>query len=83
MPYTTYKPTSPGRRLMSVSSFEEITRSRPERSLLAKKISKAGRNNQGRITVAAPWRRRQAPLPHHRLQAQQARRAGEGLLDRV
>jgi large subunit ribosomal protein L2 len=45
-----YKPTSPGRRLMSVSSFEEITRSRPERSLIAKKMSKAGRNNQGRIT---------------------------------
>ncbi len=45
-----YKPTSPGRRLMSVSSFEEITRSRPERSLITKKISKAGRNNQGRIT---------------------------------
>ncbi len=50
MPIRTYKPTSPGRRLMSVSTFEEITRSRPERSLLAKKVSKAGRNNQGRIT---------------------------------
>ncbi|HEU0028818.1 MAG TPA: 50S ribosomal protein L2 [Ktedonobacterales bacterium] len=50
MAVRTYKPTSPGRRLMSVSSFEEITRSRPERSLLAKKVSKAGRNNQGRIT---------------------------------
>jgi large subunit ribosomal protein L2 len=50
MAVKTYKPTSPGRRLMSVSSFEEITRSRPERSLLAKKVSKAGRNNQGRIT---------------------------------
>jgi large subunit ribosomal protein L2 len=50
MPVKTYKPTSPGRRLMSVSTFEEITRSRPERSLLAKKVSKAGRNNQGRIT---------------------------------
>src|SRR5512146_610817 len=50
MAVKTYKPTSPGRRLMSVSSFEEITRSRPERSLLAKKTSKAGRNNQGRIT---------------------------------
>ena len=51
MAVKTYKPTSPGRRLMSVSSFEEITRSRPERSLLAKKVSKAGRNNQGRITA--------------------------------
>src|SRR5215467_6237550 len=50
MPVRTYRPTSPGRRGMSVSTFEEITRSKPERSLLAKKISKAGRNNQGRIT---------------------------------
>ncbi len=50
MPIRNYKPTSPGRRGMSVSSFEEITRSKPERSLLRKQISKAGRNNQGRIT---------------------------------
>jgi large subunit ribosomal protein L2 len=51
MPIRTYKPTSPGRRGMSVSTFEEITRSRPERSLVEKKVSKAGRNNQGRISV--------------------------------
>ncbi len=50
MPIRAYKPTSPGRRGMTVSSFEEITRSRPERSLVTKKVSKAGRNNQGRIT---------------------------------
>jgi large subunit ribosomal protein L2 len=36
---------------MSVSTFEEITRSKPERSLLEPKKSKAGRNNQGKITV--------------------------------
>lgn len=46
-----YKPTSAGRRGMSVSTFEEITRSEPERSLLAPLKQKAGRNNQGRITV--------------------------------
>ncbi|HEU5438827.1 MAG TPA: 50S ribosomal protein L2 [Ktedonobacterales bacterium] len=51
MPIRTYKPTSPGRRGMSVSTFSEITRSKPERSLVQKKISKAGRNNQGRITA--------------------------------
>ncbi len=50
MPIRIYRPTSPGRRGMSVSSFEEITRSKPERSLIEKKNSKAGRNNQGRIT---------------------------------
>ncbi len=51
MPIRIYRPTSPGRRGMSVSTFEEITRSKPERSLIEKKTSKAGRNNQGRITA--------------------------------
>ena len=51
MPIRTYRPTSPGRRGMSVSTFEEITRSQPERSLIEKKNSKAGRNNQGHITA--------------------------------
>ena len=50
MPVRIYKPTSPGRRGMSVSTFEEVTRTRPERSLLEKKTSTAGRNNQGRMT---------------------------------
>jgi len=46
-----YRPTSPGRRGMSVSDFEEITRSTPERSLLRPVHGLAGRNNVGRITV--------------------------------
>lgn len=46
-----YKPTSPGRRGMSVSTFEEITRTTPEKSLLAPLRKRAGRNAQGRITV--------------------------------
>lgn len=46
-----YKPTSPGRRAMSVSSFSEITTDKPEKSLLAPLTKKAGRNNQGRITT--------------------------------
>ncbi len=46
-----YRPTSPGRRGMSGSTFEEITKSEPEKSLLAPLKKKAGRNNQGRITV--------------------------------
>jgi len=46
-----FKPTSPGRRQMTVSTFEEITTSTPEKSLLAPLNKKAGRNNQGRITV--------------------------------
>jgi len=51
MPVKLYKPTSPGRRGMSVVTFEEITRIEPEKSLLAPLKQKAGRNNQGRITV--------------------------------
>lgn len=46
-----YKPTSPGRRGMSVSTFEEITKKRPEKSLIEALHNKAGRNNQGRITT--------------------------------
>src|ERR671937_906137 len=45
-----YKPTTPGRRGASVSSFDEVTRSKPERSLVAKGRNRAGRNTQGRVT---------------------------------
>ena len=51
MPIKTYKPTSPGRRGMSVSTFEEITKTEPEKSLLAPLRKKAGRNVRGKITV--------------------------------
>lgn len=46
-----FKPTSPGRRQMTVLTFEEITTDKPEKSLLRPLKSKAGRNFQGRITV--------------------------------
>ena len=46
-----YKPTSPARRFMSVSAFEEITKTTPERSLLSKVSKSGGRNNVGRLTV--------------------------------
>jgi large subunit ribosomal protein L2 len=46
-----YKPTSPGRRGASGYTFEEITRKRPEKSLVAPLTKNAGRNNQGRISV--------------------------------
>jgi large subunit ribosomal protein L2 len=51
MPIKTYKPTSPGRRGMSVSTFEEITKTKPEKSLLVPLRKKAGRNVRGKITV--------------------------------
>lgn len=46
-----YKPTSPGRRFMSVAAFDEITTDTPERSLLEPLAKRAGRNRQGKITV--------------------------------
>src|SRR3954471_7362647 len=51
MPIRKYKPTSPGRRSMSVSTFEEITKKEPEKNLIEPIKRKAGRNNHGRITV--------------------------------
>ena len=46
-----YKPTSPGRRFMSVSTFEEVTKTTPEKSLTEPLKRKGGRNNTGRITT--------------------------------
>lgn len=46
-----YKPTSPGRRNASVNLHEEVTKSRPEKSLLAPKPKNGGRNHHGKITV--------------------------------
>lgn len=46
-----YKPTSPARRFMSVSMFDEITTTKPEKSLLESKSKSGGRNFSGRITV--------------------------------
>lgn len=45
-----YKPTSPGRRFQSVSTYDEVTRWAPEKGLLAPLRKAAGRNNAGRIT---------------------------------
>lgn len=46
-----YKPTSPGRRGMTGSTFEEITKKEPEKSLIVPLKKKAGRNSRGKITV--------------------------------
>jgi large subunit ribosomal protein L2 len=52
MPLKLYRPTSPGRRGMSVSTFEELTKGKkPERSLLEPLKKSGGRNNRGRLTV--------------------------------
>lgn len=46
-----FKPTTPSMRFTVLPGFEEITRSRPERSLLQPRKSKAGRNSAGRVTI--------------------------------
>src|ERR1700752_4961468 len=51
MPVRRFKPTSPGRRFMTVSDFAEVTKSTPEKSLTEKLTKKGGRNNMGRITT--------------------------------
>ena len=51
MPIRRYKPTSAGRRFMTVSTFEEVTKSKPEKSLLEPVTKKGGRNNNGRVTT--------------------------------
>jgi large subunit ribosomal protein L2 len=51
MPIKVYKPTSPGRRDMSGQTFEEVTRSYPERSLTRGMRKRAGRNVRGKITI--------------------------------
>ncbi len=51
MPIKKYKPTTPARRQMTVSTFEEITKKTPERSLVVTLKSSGGRNSYGRITV--------------------------------
>ena len=51
MPVKTYKPTSPGRRGMTGSTFEEVTHAEPERNLLQPLRKRSGRNAYGRVTV--------------------------------
>ena len=51
MPVKSYRPTTPSQRYKKVSTFEEITKKHPEKSLLVTIPKKAGRNNFGRITV--------------------------------
>src|SRR5216110_3582920 len=51
MPLKKFRPTSPGRRFMTVSGFDEITKSEPEKSLVAPLKKSGGRNSYGRITT--------------------------------
>ena len=66
-----FNPTSPGRRFMTSLTFDEITKTKPEKSLTEPKSRTGGRTTAGRITVRLPRRRPQAALPHHRLPPRQ------------
>lgn len=52
MPVVRLKPTSPGRRFQSVSTYSEVTKGKPEKSLLAPLTKSGGRNSYGRLTMA-------------------------------
>lgn len=64
MPVKSYNPTSPGRRFQTVSTFEELTRSRPEKSLVTRIPERGGRNNRGKVTVRyrAGWHKKKYRL---------------------
>ena len=83
MPLKKYKPTSPGRRFMTVSGFDEVTKSEPEKSLLEPLTKKAGRNNRGRITTRHQGGGHKRRFRVDRLQAHEGRHPGEGRRDRV
>ena len=51
MPIKIYKPTTPGRRKISVDAFADITKFEPEKALITIFKKNAGRNNQGKMTV--------------------------------
>ena len=73
MPLKEHKPTSPGRRNNVVDDFSDITKKRPEKSLLAPMVKKGGRNNKGRITVRRRGGGHKASISHDRFQAQPIR----------
>ena len=51
MPYKRFRPKTPSLRTTTVDTFEDVTKSTPEKALLRPKPKKSGRNNQGRITM--------------------------------
>ena len=73
MPIRKPKPTSPGRRFVTYPDFAEVTKKEPEKTLTEGLKKSGGRNAHGRKTGPSPRRRRQAPVPDHRLQAPQGR----------
>ena len=78
MALKTYNPSTPGLRQLALVDRSELYKGKPVKALTVGKPEKGGRNNLRPHHRALPRRRPQADLPHHRLQASQARRAGHG-----
>ena len=75
MPIRKPKPTSAGRRFATYADFAEITRDKPEKSLVEGLRKSGGRNSNGRKTSRHRGGGAKRAVPHHRLQAPQGRRA--------
>ena len=83
MPIRKYNPTSPGQRFQTVQTFDEITTTRAAQAAGRAAAQLRRPQQPGRADVVVARRRPQADVPHHRLQARQARHSGEGVDDRV
>ena len=83
MPLKKHKPTTPGRRFATWADNAEVTRKEPGEGAHRGHLEVRRAQLEGADHLAPPRRRGQAPLPAHRLQAPQGRRAGQGRLDRV
>ncbi len=78
MPIKTFSPFTPSRRFMSVVTREEITKQRPEKSLVESKKRTGGRTSTGRVSSRFIGGGAQEGVPHHRFQARQVRNSGDG-----
>ncbi len=73
-----FNPTTPSQRQLVIVDRSELYKGKPVKALTEGLTASGGRNNTGRVTVALPWRRAQALLPHHRFQAPQVGHGGHG-----
>ena len=78
MPIRKYNPTSPGTRFQTVQTFDEITTQEPHKPLVEPLHEHRRPQQPGAAHLVVARRRAQADVPHHRLQARQARHPGEG-----
>ena len=78
MPVKTFRPLTPSTRYITYADYSDITKTKPEKSLVEIRKKTGGRNHYGRVHRARHWRRPQTENPHRRFQTQQARRRSDG-----